>query len=64
MHGLRPCTGDGPAPIQCLDPVHDAPEIFADRQIAAAQFLQHAQAVLSIETQMVEMLTETEINRR
>ena len=35
-------------PIQCLEPIHNPPEILANRQIASGQFLQHAQAVLSV----------------
>src|ERR1700722_15824664 len=45
---LRPGTGNGPAPIQGLEPIHHPPEILADRQITTGQFLQHAQAMFSV----------------
>src|SRR6266478_8748977 len=45
---LRPCTRNRPAPIQRLDPIHDPPEILADRQIAARQLFQCSYAILSV----------------
>src|SRR6266853_745262 len=45
---LRACTRNGPAPIQCLHAIHDAPEILADGQIAARQFFQCSYAILSV----------------
>ncbi len=38
---------NGPAAIHSLQPIHDACEIFVDRQVAAGQFLQGAYACLS-----------------
>src|SRR5260370_9978180 len=44
----RTFAGNAPAPVEDLEPIHDAREIFADRQITARQLLQCSQAVLSI----------------
>ena len=41
-------TGNAPAAIDRLDPVHDPREIFADGQISPGQFFQRAQALLSV----------------
>jgi hypothetical protein len=41
-------TGNAPAPVERLEPIHDAREIFADRQITARQLLQRSEAVLSM----------------
>jgi len=41
-------TGNAPAAIDRLDPVHDPREIFADGQINPGQFFQRAQALLSV----------------
>jgi hypothetical protein len=44
----RTATRNGPAAIEGFDPSHDSADIFRERQIAAAQFFQGAQAVLSV----------------
>src|ERR1700730_11226517 len=45
---LLPCTRNSPTPIQCLESIHDAPKIFGDRQITAAQLLQGSNSILSV----------------
>ena len=45
---LLASTGNGPAPIHRLEPIHHSGEIFGDRQITAGQFLQRPHAVLSM----------------
>src|SRR5437879_11139918 len=42
----RTFAGNSPAPVESLEPIHDAGEIFADRQITARQLLQRSKAVL------------------
>src|SRR3989475_1559226 len=42
----RTFAANAPAPVESLEPIHDASEIFADRQITARQLLQRSEAVL------------------
>ena len=44
----RTAIRNGPASIECFDPSHDSADIFRESQIAAAQFFQGAQTVLSV----------------
>ena len=41
-------TGNAPAAIDSLHPVHDPRDIFADGQICSDQFFQRTQALLSV----------------
>jgi hypothetical protein len=44
----RTATRNGPAAIKSLDPSHHSADILRERPVAAAQFFQGAQSVLSV----------------